>query len=71
MILQVHCKGCSKVWEVAQSPKMGDSTGQFKVNVAMVWGQMATGGGCEKMNEFLGTLGVPGLQDKIFSQTED
>ena len=50
---------------------MGDSTGQFKVNVAMVWGQMATGGGCEKMNEFLGTLGVPGLQGKIFSQTED
>ena len=43
----------------------------WTVNVAVIWGQMATGGGCEKMNEFLGTLGVPGMQGKIFSQTED
>ena len=70
-ILKACCKGCWKTWEVAQSPKMGDSTGQFEVNVAAVWGQMATGGGCEKMNEFLGTLGVPGMQGKVFSQTED
>ena len=42
-ILKVCCKGCSKVWEVATSPKMGDSTGQFEVNVAAVCGQLAVG----------------------------
>ena len=70
-VFQCECEGCHKQWKVHTSPKMDTVNGQrYDVNVRAVWGQVASGGGCYKMNEFLSTMGVSGMSKCTFSKLE-
>ena len=40
------------------------------MNMAAVLGQMSTGGGHARLNSILGTLDIPGMNKRMFSQTE-
>ena len=72
-ILYASCCGCSKKWNLHTSDKIKGPTGnkRWSVNLAAVWGQMATGGGAQPMNQFLSTVGIPGLPPSTFSLIEE
>ena len=54
------------------SPKMNTPSGlqRYEVNMLSVWGQMATGGGPNRINETMANLGVPGLSIHAFTSIE-
>ena len=60
-ILAYKCSGCGENISFATSSKVDiPSSGKYwSCNVAAVWGQMATGGGFNHLEESMGILGVP------------
>ena len=72
-ILFAQCCGCKKTWHLTTCNKIKGPTGnkRWEVNLAAVWGQMATGGGAQPMNQFLSTMGVPGMSAPTFSSIEE
>ena len=43
---------------------------RWECNLAAVWGQMSTGGGHSKLQETMGTLGIPVMSKNSFTSTE-
>ncbi len=72
-LLCASCCGCNKQWQLGTSAKVKGPTGnkRWEVNLSAVWGQMATGGGAQPMNQFLSTIGIPGLPPSTFTMIEE
>lgn len=72
VILDARCKGCGKVFQIKNSNDIETTSGKRQeINVKAVWGSMVTGGGCSSLNELLGTMGVPGMDEKKYSNLEN
>ena len=71
-ILACRCKGCGKLFRLETQKKVRDPNGilRYEVNMAAVWGGVAAGIGGAKLNEILGTAGVPGMDRKTFCEIE-
>lgn len=71
-IVKARCKGCEKDFIMKNSDNINSDDSEIsEINVKGVWGSMVTGGGCSSMNEFLGTLGIPGVNQRKYSKIED
>ncbi len=72
-VLSASCVGCNQTFQINTSQKIKSLSGnvRWQINLTSVWGQVASGGGCSKMNEFLGTAGVPGMHSATFSAIEE
>ena len=71
-ILAYKCSGCGQTISFATSTRVNIPSGgkYWSCNVAAVWGQMATGGGFNHLEESLGILGVPVMSKQSFVTTE-
>ena len=71
-IFRAKCSGCGKYFYFETDSKIRDANGhkRYSINLAAVWGSMATGGGGSKLEEILSTMGVPPLAQKTFSRIE-
>ena len=71
-ILAYKCSGYGENISFATSSKVDfPSSGKYwSCNVAAVWGQMATGGGFNHLEESMGILGVPEMSKQSFIKTE-
>ena len=71
-ILAYQCCGCGNQISFASSTKVTSPEGNkyWTCNLAAVWGQMATGGGYNKLEEPMSILGVPVMSKKLFISTE-
>ena len=71
-ILAYKCSGCGKHISFATSSRVDiPSSGKYwSCNMAAVWGQMATGGGFNHLEESMGILGVPVMSKQSFITTE-
>ena len=71
-ILAYKCSGCGENISFATSSKVDIlSNGKYwTCNVAAVWGQMATGGGFNHLEEPMSILGVPVMSKQSFITTE-
>ena len=71
-ILGIKCSGCNKIMSLRSANKVKCAKGsrKWECNIAAVWGQMATGGGHNKLKETLSILGVPSMSQKSFIETE-
>ena len=71
VILEARCNGCNKRFIIDNSPGMETNKGLRKeINVKAVWGSMVTGGGCSFMNELLGTMSIPDLDERKYTELE-
>lgn len=72
VVLQLHCSKCQQQFQIHSSTRVATPSGSKKwsVNLAAVLGQMATGGGQSRLEEVLTTMGIPGMQKRMFSATE-
>jgi hypothetical protein len=66
------CNGCQQTSRVHSSPKLATSSGsqRYEVDVRGVWSQMSYGGGADKLNEQMATMGIVGLSGNSFSAIE-
>ena len=71
-ILQEQCSICSHKITLETSPKVRGARGypQWECNVAVVWGEVVTGGGHSRLEETLVVLGVPVMTKCSFISTE-
>ena len=71
-VLRAQCMGCHRYFDFNTSNQVHtpNSCSRFEVNIRAVWGQMATGGGCARLNEVSATLGMPGMTNDTFSSLE-
>ena len=71
-ILAYKCSGCGENISFATSSKVDIPSGgkYWTCNVAAVWGQMATGGGFNHLEESMSILGVPVMSKQSFIATE-
>ena len=71
-IIAYQCCGCNEHIPFATSTKIAspESNKYWTCNLAAVWGQMATGGGFNKLEESMSTLGLPVMSKKLFVNTE-
>ena len=71
-IIAYRCCGCGDQISLATSTKVISPEGNkyWSINLAAVWGQMATGGGYNKLEEAMSILGVPVMSKKLFVNTE-
>jgi len=68
-ILNFKCVGCETCFKIENSDKFA-ATSVKDINVRCVWGSMVTGGGCSSLNESMGTVGVPGISEHMYSDIE-
>ena len=71
-IIAYQCCGCEEQISFATSTKVTSPEGNkyWSCNLAAVWGQMATGGGYNKLEEAMSVLGLPVMSKKLFISTE-
>jgi len=71
-IIVYHCLGCGQSIQFATSTRISSPEGNryWTCNLAAVWGQMATGGGYNDLQESMSMLGVPVMAKKTFITTE-
>jgi len=71
-ILVTQCSGCSEKISFSTSTKVEAPNGNLYLssNLAAVWGQMATGGGFNPLEESMSVLGIPVMTKKAFVHTE-
>ena len=71
-IIAYQCCGCNEQISFATSTKVTSPEGNkyWSCNLAAVWGQMATGGGFNKLEESMSILGLPVMSKKLFVNTE-
>ena len=72
-VIQFKCSGCGMSLAVEAQPKSKGPGGQMRhsINLAAVWGFMATGGGHANMNEILSVLDIPSSDKKTFLKIEE
>jgi hypothetical protein len=71
-ILSIVCLGCSQEFKVESSSKLNvRGSVRYDINFRAVWGQMTTGGGHAKLDEVMGTFGIPGIRESTFCQIEE
>ena len=72
VVLKSKCVGCDKVFQLKNSEEITTETGNkiHDINVRGVWGSMVSGGGCSKLAESMGTMGVPSVHNAKYSQIE-
>ena len=72
-VLYAKCSRCHKKMPFSTSSKVHGLSGRkrWEVNLAAVWGQMATGGGHYPLREQLSVMGVPAMTKKSFTHTEE
>ena len=65
-VLTAQCKGCGTKSAFPKSSKVNckGARQSRKCNLAAVWGQMATGGGCSPLQESISILGVRSCYDQ-------
>ena len=70
-IIAYQCCGCGQRISFCTSPKVTSPEGKkcWSCNLATIWGQMATGGGFNKLEESMSVLGVPVMSRKVFVNT--
>ena len=71
-IIAYQCCGCNEQISFATSIKVTspEDNKYLSCNLATVWGQMATGGGFNKLEESMSVLGLPVMSKKLFVNTE-
>jgi len=71
-ILVTQCSGCGEKISFSTSTKVEAPNGKlyWSSNLAAVWGQMATGGGFNPLEESMSVLGIPVMTKKSFVHTE-
>ena len=72
-VVQVECLGCGKdfIMKTSDEVTLGEGSKKvYDVNARAVWGQMSTGGGHSKLEEFSATLGMPCMTARTFSNLE-
>ncbi len=71
-ILACRCEGCGKLFKAETQKKVRDPNGilRYRINLEAVLRSVSAGIGGAKLNETLGTAGVPGLDQKTFSDIE-
>ena len=71
-VLCARCSGCDLEMSFPTSSKITGLSGRqrWEVNLAAVWGQMATGGGYAPLQEQMSVLGVPVMTKRSFLKTE-
>uniref|UniRef100_A0A1X7VKT8 Mutator-like transposase domain-containing protein n=1 Tax=Amphimedon queenslandica TaxID=400682 RepID=A0A1X7VKT8_AMPQE len=71
--LVVKCIKCKSFFTIESSEKTTLKVGSrgWRVNTAAVLGQISTGGGLSHLNQTLAVLGVPGMNKKLYSKTEN
>ena len=71
-IIAYQCCGCGNQISFATSTKVTSPDGNkyWSCNLVAVWGQMATGGGHNKLEESMSILGLPVISKKLFINTE-
>ncbi|KAL9975222.1 hypothetical protein ACROYT_G012355 [Oculina patagonica] len=72
-VIQFRCDECGITLGVATQPKSKGPRGQprYSINIAAVWGFMATGGGHSNMEEILSLLNIPSPDKKTFTKIEE
>ena len=68
-ILSATCTTCDMKISFQTSPVVQGSK-KWQINLAAVWGQMATGGGYSTLQESMAVIGVPVMTKKSFIATE-
>ena len=68
-IIQFRCDGCGMSLAVETHPKSKGPSGRprYNINIAAVWGFMATGGGHSNMKEILSLLNIPSPDKNTFT----
>ncbi len=71
-ILFGQCPICKHVIKLQTSKKVKGPQGysRWECNLAVVWGQMATGGGHSQLEETMSVLGVPVMTGASFVHSE-
>ena len=71
-IVSSRCSKCGYNIQLETSTKVRGPKGyqRWECNLAAVWGQMSTGGGHSKLQETMGTLGIPVMSKNSFTSTE-
>ena len=72
-VVEVECLGCGKdfIMKTSDEITLGEGSKKvYDVNARAVWGQMSTGGGHSKLEEFSATLGMPCMTARTFSNLE-
>ena len=72
VIMQASCVKCGHVFSIRTSPRTETSNGkQWTVNLGAVLGEMSTGGGLTRLNSTLALMEVPGMNKRMYSETEE
>ena len=72
MILQASCIKCGQIFSIRTSPRVQTSSGKkWTVNLGAVLGEMSTGGGLTQLNSTLALMDVPGMQKRMYTDTEE
>ncbi len=71
-ILKGQCSSCGHTITFETSPKVKGPKlyCRWECNLAVVWGQMGTGGGHSHLEETMSVLGVPVMTQASFISTE-
>jgi len=71
-IIAYQCRACGQRISFSTSTKVMSPEGNkyWSCNLAAIWGQMATGGGFNKLEESMSVLGVPVMSRRVFVNTE-
>ena len=72
-VLSYKCRGCEETISFATSTKIKIFSGHnyWSCNIAAIWGQMATGGGFNHLEESMAILGIPVMTKQAFIATEE
>ena len=72
VILQASCIKCGQIFSIRTSPRVQTSSGKkWTVNLGAVLGEMSTGGGLTRLNSTLALMDVPGMQKRMYTDTEE
>ena len=63
------CRGCNQQFALPSSYKQGN--GLYDINVRAVWGSVASGDGSSDLDELLGTMNVPLMTEKMYTDIEE
>ena len=72
LIVAYQCCGCDQRISFCTSTKVTSPEGNkyWSCNLAAMWGQLATGGGFNKLEESISVLGVPVMSRRVFVNTK-
>jgi len=71
LLLSYKCRGCEETVSFAASAKIKILSGgnYWSCNIAVIWGQMATGGGFNHLEESMAIFGIPVMTKQAFIAT--